>query len=252
MSTKINVIPENSGNPYRLGRHIEHDDRSVQFAYSAMPWRALRTVKHHRHIPILDQSDLHAQDIHVDGDPDALGSCVGNTAVDLLGTDPFFNLMGSDLANQLRDARAAEILAIGLYADACKADGIDGDWPPTDGGTTGLAAAKVLVTRGLMKTYLHPFGLTPLLSALQSQPVMCGIGWHEAMFEPRSNGTLEVAGEIVGGHEILLDAVYMEQRMIRFANHWTADWGVDGYGFLTFDQVSELLADDGDLIAAYR
>jgi hypothetical protein len=252
VGVKIEVIPEHPDNPYRLGRHKQFDERSYAYAYAAQPWRALRTTRWHRHIPILDQSDLHAQGIHVEGDPDALGSCTGNTGVDLLGTDPFFNTVGSQLALQLRDSRNAEHYAIDLYAQASKLDGVDGDWPPVDGGSTGLAIAKALVARGLFDTYLHPFGLTPLLTALQSQPVMVGMNWYESMFEPRANGTMEVRGEIAGGHEILFDAVYMEQRMIRFPNHWTAEWGDAGYGFLTFDQVDRLLGEDGDVVAPYR
>lgn len=252
MGVKTKILTEHPDNPFRTGRHVEHDERSVAYAFAAQPWRALRTVRHHRYIPILDQSDLHAQGIHVDGDPDSLGSCVGNTAVDLLGTSPFFNLMDSQLANALRDPVSAEHYAIDLYSEATRIDPFPGDFPPADTGTSGLSVAKVLVSRGLMKTYLHPFGLNPLLSALQSQPVMAGLPWKESMFDPKPNGTLEVTGDTVGGHEVLFDAVYMEQRMIRFPNHWTPEWGNEGFGFLTFDQVSELLAEDGDLVTPYR
>lgn len=251
MTVDVAVLPESRGD-HRLGRHKVHDSRSISYSYAAMPWRAFRTAVHKRHIPILDQENLRSQGIDVPGELDALGSCTGNAGVGFLGTMPWFNTIGSELAQQLRDAKQAEQYAIEVYSAATKIDEIPGEWPDQDTGSSGLAIAKVLKQRRLMTTYLHAFGLGPLITALQSQPVLFGIPWYEAMFTPKNNGTLEIAGAMVGGHQLMIDAVYMEQRLFRVPNSWGPTWGSQGFCFMTFEQVERLLSEDGDVVVPYR
>lgn len=251
MTLDVAVIPE-VGAGHRLGRHKVHDSRSISYAYGSMPWRSLRTTVHQRHIPILDQENLRTQGIDVHGELDSLGSCTGNAAVGFLGTMPWFNTIGSELAQQLRDPKTAQEYAIGVYSDATKIDEIPGEWPSDDTGSSGLAVAKVLVDRGLMKTYLHAFGLTPLITALQSQPILFGTPWYESMFTPDDKGRLEVRGAQVGGHQVMIDAVYMDQRLFRIPNSWGPTWGRQGFCFLSFELMERLLSEDGDIVVPYR
>jgi hypothetical protein len=57
----------------RLGRHVQHDPRSLRYAHGVLPKTAIKTVDWTRRAPIFDQGQL--------------GSCTGNAAAGLLGTD---------------------------------------------------------------------------------------------------------------------------------------------------------------------
>lgn len=252
MTVDTKIIPVKPENAHATGRHIEHDERSHSYPMGALPWRALKDTAWHRHVPILDQEDLHAQGIPTPDNADALGSCTGNAGTGFLGTDPWFATVGSEVGGQLHDPVTAERFAIGLYEQATVLDDIPGSYPGQDTGSSGLAIAKALVARGLMRTYLHAFGLTPMLSALQSQPVLVGINWYESMFDPKADGTLEIAGDVAGGHEIVCDGVWIKERMLRFPNSWGPGWGDKGYFFLSFDQMDRLLGEGGDVTVPYR
>jgi hypothetical protein len=51
---------------------------------------------------------------------------------------------------------------------------------------------------------------------------------------------------VVGGHEICLDELDVENELVWVHNSWGEDWGVEGRAALHWDDLGELLADDGD------
>src|SRR5215218_3923484 len=69
-------IPHAPDAPYGMGRQVNHDPRSRQFAFRAPPKVELRAVRYERHVPIFDQGNL--------------GSCTGNAAVGCLATGEYF------------------------------------------------------------------------------------------------------------------------------------------------------------------
>lgn len=230
-----------------LGRLVEHDPASVAYALPALPYRVLKTIRWQRRTPILDQSDLHAQGIHAPGDPDSLGSCVGNAAAGLLGTDPYAtSLTGVQVAD------LTESYAVQLYSDATRADTYAGSWPPDDTGTSGLAVCKVMRRRGLIGSYHHAFGLRACVTALQDGPVLVGIPWYEGMFHADAAGRVTISGDVAGGHELCAVGVDMAVREVLLANSWTTGWGDGGYLRLTFDQLDALLSQDGDVTVPAR
>ena len=84
------MLPEVPGE-HRLGRHIRHDPRSLNFR--VLPRGAVvapKSVSHARRIPILDQ-----------GKPISIGSCTCSSAAGVLGSDPFWATLPADLQRVL-------------------------------------------------------------------------------------------------------------------------------------------------------
>ena len=211
----------------RLGRHVEHDPRSLGYAY--VPRKVeLASKKHNRFIPVYDQGNL--------------GSCTGNAGMGNLGTSPFYLDLVSIISDWSEDA------AVQLYSDATKADAFLGEYPPDDTGSSGLAIGKVLKARGWIKEYRHTFSFDDMLAALMDGPVLLGINWYNNFFYPE-NGVITIsAGDTVaGGHEIVVDEVDMENGWVGFTNSW-GNWGENGRGYIPFDVLRRLLNEDGDVV----
>jgi len=61
-----------------------------------------------------------------------------------------------------------EVQARILYGMATKLDGLPGEFPPDDTGSSGLGAAKAAKALGYISAYHHAFGLDHALAALPS------------------------------------------------------------------------------------
>lgn len=221
--------------PRPLGRHVEHDPRSLDFAHGVLPKTAIKSVDWTRRAPIFDQG--------------ALGSCTGNAAVGLLGTD--FNgrpgLTSVPLNGHVLPVD--EDLAVQVYELATRLDDIKGSYPPDDTGSSGLGAAKALKKLGLATGYTHAFSLAALKSALQSGPVMVGTVWLESMFDPTAAGSITVdrASSVAGGHEYVLSAYDATARQFRIDNSWGTGWGLNGSALVTETDMQWLLSQQGDV-----
>ncbi|WP_239404627.1 hypothetical protein [Frankia sp. Cj3] len=227
------VGPLGAARPFRLGRHVHHDPRSLAYGAPALPYAALRSVRWTRRIAILDQGDL--------------GSCVGNAAAGWLGTD---NAARRGMTHTPGGKIVDEAYARDLYARATQTDAIPGEYPPDDTGSTGLAVAKALRSGGLIRRYEHAFGLRATLSALSTLgPVLLGITWFEAMFEPGVDGQLIPDGAPVGGHELLADEIDTVGQRVWLANSWSDKWGIGGRAWLSWEHLRYLLGLQGDVIA---
>nr|WTB35205.1 hypothetical protein OG781_42245 [Streptomyces sp. NBC_00830] len=243
----------------RLGRHQVLDARSLEWLHTHTGG-TLQPAGHTPRIPVLDQEDLLAQGIRVSGvvaggeDVDALGSCTGNAgaaAVSVLLDDEQARLAGLDLSS----AKRAEEWAIGLYAQATGLDVFDGVFPPDDTGSSGLGIAKALKRRGLVGHYRHATTATALASLLQAGPVLFGVPWFKAWFEPDRHGFVDhgdwAASPVAGGHEICVIALEQvvqdhagriepESTVIRFRNSWSSSWGDHGDGLMTLATYQQL------------
>ncbi|MFC1415421.1 hypothetical protein [Streptacidiphilus cavernicola] len=233
----------------RLGRNQVLDARSLDFVHQH-DGNALKPAEHQPRIPVLDQEDLHAQGIRVSQvvagaeDADALGSCTGNA-----GTAAVSALLSGEQAKaaglDYTSATAAEVWAIGLYAQATGLDDAQGTFPPDDAGSSGLGIAKALKQRKLIRSYTHATTATGLASLLQAGPVLLGVPWFQAWFEPDNAGFIDSgdweSSQLAGGHEICVTAlekvttdwrgqVDPDASVIRFRNSWSASWGDHGEG----------------------
>lgn len=210
----------------RLGRHVNHDPRSLSFQVFAQPARTLKSVKHTRHIPVLDQGDL--------------GSCTGNAAVGLAGTGTVFDALPS--GHVVLD----EALAVKVYSRATQIDPFSGTYPPTDTGSDGLSAAKAVKELGLIAGYTHATSLSAMQSALQDTAVMIGVNWYSGFDYPDSSGFVKVSGYVRGGHEFVVDEIDMEKQRFGATNSWGTGFGVNGRFYFSFADMTRLFNEDGD------
>jgi hypothetical protein len=213
-----------------LGRVREHDSRSRAFAAPEPDAGVtLVSVRHQRHIPVLDQGSL--------------GSCTGNAMTGALGTSPLYEaLVDANMHVALDESEA-----IDLYSEATRLDSYDGTYPPDDTGSSGIAVAKAAQEAGFITGYTHAFSLAAAQNALQTQPVIIGIDWYEGFDNPDADGLIEISGQVRGGHEVDVDEIDVERGGFWFTNSWGNNWGVDGRAFFTFETFAALMKDGGDV-----
>jgi Papain family cysteine protease len=211
----------------RLGRNLWLDARSLAFMVEnnvEEMGRSLRSREWERVLAILDQGQL--------------GSCTGNAGTGALGTQPLYDACGRNVLPAPGDADRAEEFAVQLYSDATKVDAYLGEYPPDDTGSSGLAICKVLKARGTVTRYRWartPYGL---LRLLQNGPVLQGMPWHTAFFEPDRDGFIDSnsswpSSGLAGGHEVEAVGVELDVRdafnsTIIYANSWGSSWGDAG------------------------
>lgn len=226
--TRIIYIEKIPSTDPKLGRHINHDSKSKEYAFDTANIEIVY-VEHERYIPILDQG--------------AVGSCTGNAGIGALSTAPFANLDNNVYS---RDEKGA----VKLYSDAEMVDG-DGPYPPNDNGSSGLSIAKVLLAKGLISGYQHTFTLQDALKALTVYPILIGSNWHTGMDHPDASGLVHPTGGVRGGHEYFAFKNNVENGIITCANSWTPEWGFQGCFELTWADFNTLLQEGGDVIVLF-
>ncbi|MEV7975460.1 hypothetical protein [Streptomyces sp. NPDC086519] len=229
-------LPETHNRGYRFGRHVEHDPRSLNYAHGVLPKTAIKSVDWTRRAPIFDQQSL--------------GSCTGNAATGLIGTDSAARTGLTSVTINGDTLPVDEDLAVDVYKLATQLDNITGTYPPDDTGSSGLGAAKALKKLGLATGYTHAFSLAALKSALQTGPVMVGTVWLESMFDTDpATGFVNVDrnSQVAGGHEYVLSAYDTTRQAFRMDNSWGDSWGVRGSAWFTESDVQWLLSQQGDV-----
>jgi hypothetical protein len=231
----LNELP---GNPFRTGRHVEHDPRSVNYPARVGPLSALRSVDHELRIAILNQADL--------------GSCVGNAWTYSLG----FDSSARRGFTRVNDRPLDEPFAVVVYDLATHLDDVPGEHPPDDTGSTGIGGAKAVqqLAPDLLRGYTHAFAFAAVGTALLDTAVPIGIPWYNSMFEPHADGGVPVvpSSGLAGGHEVCLGRLEVVTGTDRsrdrywFPNSWDTSWGVQGWGFFTAKDLATLLRNDGD------
>jgi len=208
-----------------LGRHVEHDSRSLAYRYQRTRVAPV-TVLHHRRIPILDQGDV--------------GSCTGNAQAGAMGSDPLYATMPPGTVLDEKEA-------LRLYSAAETIDG-DGPYPPNDNGSSGLSVAKAAKKAGLISGYTHILSLADLLDALAAAPVIVGVNWYDSFDEPPASGLVSIAAgaQVRGGHEFVIRGCDVPGRLLHADNSWGTSWGLSGSFTLSWDTMTRLLAEDGD------
>jgi hypothetical protein len=211
----------------RLGRHMWLDGRSLAHMIEnsiAEMTHKVATVHWGRKLMILDQGKL--------------GSCTGNAGTGALGTEPFYDAVGKKLLPVADDEIDAEAFAVKLYEDATVVDGYAGTYPPTDTGSSGLAVCKALKNRGIIRGYRWARSAHGFVQLLQRGPVLQGMPWYNAFFDPGSDGFIDTntnwsSSGLAGGHEVEAIGVDVDTRdlynsVITYANSWGTGWGDHG------------------------
>lgn len=226
---EIEIIPQH----YKgLGRHIVHDPVSRNFALpKGKPPKT--NVQHITWGPTLDQGPV--------------GACTGFWGAHNLNTDPQRITFGQKYKMRTNED------ALAYYSAATKIDPWDGEYPPDDTGSSGLAVAKALKQMGLISRFEWAFGIDGVLGAIGSTPLGIGTYWYESMFYPNKNGLVVPKGSIAGGHQYLLSGYQITGRTLSknlfwFRNSWGVSWGNIGGFCMTVASLEKLLSQDGDAI----
>lgn len=237
MAVTIKVLPVPTTTPYRLGRHVERDERSRDFEFSG-PRRGIDQDKLWSFSePVLNQGDT--------------SSCVGNTFSQFINTD-----YCAPTRKKLDIEWVTETQALEVYHLATIADGVsDQVYPPADDGTSSLGGAKAAQQLGWIDRYEHAFDFNTFRSAIQTQPVCVGTLWTQQMFNADSNGLITV-GEltdenIAGGHEYLGMGISYTLRLVRFLTSWSAAFGLNGEFTMSFDDFESLIENQGDIVVPH-
>ncbi len=209
----------------RLGRNVEHDSMSLDFTFDTAGLQIIN-VEHTRLVPVFNQGQV--------------GSCTGNAGIGAINTSPF-------IQNQMPYYSPDETGALKLYNEAERIDGGIG-YPPEDAGSSGLSIAKALTNAGVISSYQHTFTLNDALMALSKYPIIVGIPWYTAMFNPDADGRVHPTGNIAGGHEIEAFKVDVDNGRVWFWNSWGSSWGVNGTFYLTWQDFNTLLSQQGDVV----
>jgi hypothetical protein len=248
----------------KFGRiHVPEPLETLTLRHTAGPGTpAVRSVAHPPSLPVLDQEDLHRQGIDtadiVPGAPDvdALGSCVANASTAALSAGDTLAGINARLAPgapQLTgDPAGAERFAIWLYHCLTSSMTHTSAWPPTDGGSSGLAACRWLEHQGLIRSHRIAHGAENILSLMQTGPLIVGQPWFNSWMEPTAGGFIDgdgtpaaldaaISSGVAGGHETcwygveqvafdLAGGIDPAKTVIRFRNSWSAAWGDQGDG----------------------
>ncbi|MBM9510000.1 hypothetical protein [Actinacidiphila acididurans] len=228
----------------RLGRHIEHDPRSLAYAHGVLPKSAIKSVSWTRRIPILNQGNI--------------GSCTGNAETGALGTDSVGRTAAATVTVKA-DSKGVftagirtldETFALDVYTLNTLLDSIKGNMPGDDTGSTSLACGKSGQALGLFSGYTHAYSYDALLSALQSGPVLIGIPWYNSMFEPQADGRIvvDVSSGLAGGHEMVVREYDLANDEVWPDNSWDTTWGLQGRGYFAGADLRTLLANGGDVL----
>ncbi len=222
----------------RLGRHVEHDKRSLRFEYlprDAQP-KGQNTFWASSTGP-LNQGQV--------------GACTGNAEAQWLNTDFAAATRKLTHDNQfLTEADALKIYSLGTTLDSNP-----GSYPPDDTGSTGLAVAKAGVQLGYLDKYEHTFSFTALQAAVETTPTINGTVWTKNMFKPQ-NGLVKVGklvdSNIAGGHEYLCCGIDYTEEVLQFRNSWGDQdaWPgckPGGYFAIGFADYQGLLEHQGDV-----
>lgn len=222
----------------RLGRHVHHDSRSLDYEFlprDAAP-KKVNTFWDSATGP-LNQGQL--------------GSCTGNATSQWLNT----NFSNTARNATHKDAYMTETDAVQIYSLGTHLDSAPGSYPPKDTGCDGVSVAKAGIKLGYLDSYTHTFSFAALQAAIETTPTINGTVWTNTMFKP-TNGLVKVGkltqSNIAGGHEYLCCGIDWTEDVLTFRNSWgdTDAWEgckPGGYFAVSFADYQKLLDQQGDV-----
>lgn len=83
-------------------------------------------------------------------------------------------------------------------------------------------------------------------------PIVLGVNWYYNMFFPDENGIITVGGYQAGGHAILANGINVKKQLVRLHNSWGPEWGVNGEAFISFNDLRQLMSEQGEACVAVK
>ncbi len=202
-----------------FGRLIEFDDRSRKF-----PIRAL--------IPQVSVPRSYTWSCGIWLDQEKAPACTG------------FAVAHEAAARPVIVPGINNVSGLSLYRRAKQLD----QWPGEGyEGSSVLGAMKAGVECGWYSEYRWAFSEMDLRLAVGYKgPAVLGISWYSEMSSPDGNGIIEPLGGFLGGHAILCNGVNIKKRLYRLHNSWGKSWGRSGECFISFEDMEELLKEEGE------
>jgi hypothetical protein len=210
-------FPSLAPDAYPLGRHQELDSRSLN--YRAPRAETLKSVQWTRALDALEQWRI--------------GACTGFAAAGALITEPYVNQLGLNTLT----VDEANIWGFSFYSGASTRDQFVGNFPPNDDGSSGLGICRHLKQLGIITGYHWGTTSHALASMIQSAPVLLGMPWLEAFFEPDRGEFIDADGweksSLAGGHEIEILGIHIDEddlnnSVLECVNSWGTGWGDRG------------------------
>lgn len=190
----------------RLGRHVHHDSRSLDFEF--LP----RDVKAKGQNAFWDSL---AKPLNQGN----TGSCTGNATAQDLNT----LFMAAVLKAFHRSRFLTEADALKIYGFGTHLDSYPGSYPPDDTGCDGISVAKAGVQLGYLDKYTHTFSFQAAQAAAEVTPSIWGTVWTNSMFKP-TNGLVKVGkitdANTAGGHEYLDCGIDWNEEVFIKRNSW--------------------------------
>lgn len=205
-----------------LGRQMVHDSRSRAFpsgvTIDRSTWRS-KTIRIYD--PSKNPNQCH-------------GECTGCAKAMEMNT----------IGNRVKGVVFTMDDAHKFYHLATEFDPWEGEWPPDDTGSSGLAAAKAAQKLGIGGPYRHVFnGADEVVQLIQSGRVVnVGTWWYDDMFSPNAKGVIEPTGPKVGGHQYIARGYDVKQDLVLIRCWWGAYRDVR----IKREHLNELILDDGD------
>lgn len=206
----------------QLGRQKVQDPRSTDFAVGAPIDKSLWVTKLIRiYDPLIHPNQCH-------------GECTGCASAMMLNSD------GNRNPREILNMNYAHA----CYSGASANDPWEGSWPPTDTGSSGLAAAKTAqsLRRGGSYRWIMG-GADEVVQTIQNgRVVSIGTWWYENMMRKDANLMISPTGRRVGGHQYVARG-YDVARDLVVIRCW---WGRYRDAYIKRTELHDLLMDGGD------
>lgn len=225
--TDLHVVRVDQRDP-RLGRQVVHDPASRGFPMGAPDTSTWRTRLLRLYDPAVNPRQIR-------------GNCTGCDKA----------MEGNAIGNRVTGRVFGMGHADKIYSLATQLDPWEGSYPPTDTGSSGLAASKAAQRLGYGGEYRWALagGVDAVVqSIVDGKTVGCGTWWYDGMFNRRilpgraGNSYIEPTGPRAGGHQYRATGYDADLDMIR-VRCW---WGEYRDVWIKRAHLGELLADDGD------
>jgi hypothetical protein len=176
------------------------------------------------------------------------GACVGHGVTHALMTTPLRTLVFNHQA-----------LAFGMYYGSRRID----EWPGDDyDGTSVNAGMKLARELGLIREWRWCADAEEMAQAiLEIGPVVIGVWWTDQMYQTDQDGLVRTDGAKVGGHCLMVNGFSRNRSvgsytgpLFRWQNSWGTEYGVGGkgYGYVPFDTMAALIADEGEAAVPFK
>ena len=206
----------------KLGRQVEHNSRSRAFAMGTAidrsTWRD-KSIRLYEPIPNPNQM---------------VGCCTGVAKCSQL------NAAGNRKTGRVLKMADAER----IYSRNTEIDPWDGNWPPDDTGSSGLASCQTAIEFGLAGEYRWLFGAADevVQNVMEGRVISVGTWWYWDMFQPDARGLIKVGGGQAGGHQYVIRGYDVDRDWV-LGRCW---WGSFRDFWMSRSDLDALLRDDGD------